>query len=290
MIIVDAHSHLWKKQQGMVNGKEVYSIGGGKSNFGGEIRQMQPPYMLDGANLIDMLISNMDYAQVSGAVITQEYIDGNQDNYLLECKDKYSGRLKICSLYEENSSYVLDGFDGIKICAGRLKDSDLTKHIEVFEDAQRNNKFISIDLADGDIQVSSMKEIIQSYPNLKIAIGHFGMVTRQNWERQIELARNQNVFIESGGITWLFNDEFYPYKGAINAIKTAVEICGTDKLMWGSDYPRTMTEITYKMSYDFITKSDSLTSEQKELFLGKNAIKFYEFDNLMEIEQTKNML
>lgn len=290
MIIVDAHSHLWKKQQGMVNGKEVYSIGGGKSNFGGEIRQMQPPYMLDGANLIDMLISNMDYAQVSGAVITQEYIDGNQDNYLLECKDKYSGRLKICSLYEENSSYVLDGFDGIKICAGRLKDSDLTKHIEVFEDAQRNNKFISIDLADGDIQVSSMKEIIQSYPNLKIAIGHFGMVTRQNWERQIELARNQNVFIESGGITWLFNDEFYPYKGAINAIKTAVEICGTDKLMWGSDYPRTMTEITYKMSYDFITKSDSLTSEQKEPFLGKNAIKFYEFDNLMEIEQTKNML
>lgn len=27
---------------------------------------------------------------------------------------------------------------------------------------------------------------------------------------------------------------------------TASEICGFDKLMWGSDYPRTIVEITYK--------------------------------------------
>ena len=100
-MIVDAHAHLWKKQNGILNGKPVYDIGGGKSDFGGEIRQMMPPYMTDGENTIERFIANMDYAGVSGAVITQEYIDGNQDNYLLECKKAFPERIKICALYEE---------------------------------------------------------------------------------------------------------------------------------------------------------------------------------------------
>jgi len=37
--------------------------------------------------------------------------------------------------------------------------------------------------------------------------------------------------------------------------------------MWGSDYPRTITAITYKMSYDFVVKSSELTGRgQKTLF------------------------
>ena len=39
-MIIDAHAHLWKKQNGIVNGKAVYDIGGGRSDFGGEIKQM----------------------------------------------------------------------------------------------------------------------------------------------------------------------------------------------------------------------------------------------------------
>ncbi len=119
-MIIDAHVHLWKKQQGRLNGKPVVDMGGGKSDFGGSIRQMLPPYMTDGENTAERLIANMDYARVQGAVITQEYIDGNQDAYLLDCKEKYPQRLQICSLYEENEDYRLDGFDGIKICGGRL--------------------------------------------------------------------------------------------------------------------------------------------------------------------------
>ncbi|MGN0562638.1 MAG: amidohydrolase family protein, partial [Candidatus Fimenecus sp.] len=251
-MIIDCHAHLWKTQNGKVSGREVFSVGNGKSNFGGEIRQMIPPFMTDGENTAERFVANMDYASVSGAVITQEEIDGNQDAYLLSAKEKYPERLKICSLYEENKPFTLDGFDGIKICAGRLPTQDLTKHYKVFEAANRENKFISVDLADGDRQTASLLEMIQQFPDLKIAIGHFGMVTKEGWTEQIKLARNQNVRIESGGITWLFNSEFYPYPSAVKAVKEAAEICGIHKLMWGSDYPRTMVEITYKMSYDFI--------------------------------------
>ena len=65
-MIIDAHLHLWDKQHGMVNGKPVYDIGGGKSDFGGVVRQMMPAYMTDGVNSVERLIANMDFAQVNG--------------------------------------------------------------------------------------------------------------------------------------------------------------------------------------------------------------------------------
>lgn len=286
-MIIDAHAHLWKKQNGIVNGKPVYDIGGGKSDFGGEIKQMIPPYMTDGENTAERFLANMDYAGVSGAVITQEYIDGNQDEYLLSCK---SDRIKICALYEEKEMGDISDFDGIKVCAGRLKDKNLLNHLEPFRLANEQGKFISIDLADGDEQCAMMEEIIRMFPDLRIAIGHFAMVTRDGWLEQIKLAKNKNVYIESGGITWLFNGEFYPYPSAIKAINEAAELVGYEKLMWGSDYPRTMTAITYKMSLDFIEKTTEISEENKALILGENARNFYGFADIPTPVRVKNMV
>ena len=156
--------------------------------------------------------------------------------------------------------------------------------------ADDNGKFISIDLADGDEQTEMMQKIIDKFPNLPIAIGHFGMVTRENWLQQIKLAKNEHVFIESGGITWLFNSEFYPYPSAVKAINEAADLVGFEKLMWGSDYPRTMTAITYKMSLDFIEKTKDISQADKNLILGENARKFYNFHNLPIPAKVKNMV
>lgn len=289
-MIIDAHVHLWDKQNGIHNGENVYHIANGKSQFLGEPHQMMPPYMTDGCNNVERLIANMDYARVNGAVITQEVLDGNQNNYLLASKKRFNDRIKICSLYEENKPFTLDGFDGIKLCSCKFKEQDLLKHIAPFDMANEQGRFVSIDMADGNLQTNELEKIIKMYPDLRIAIGHFGMVTRDNWLEQIKLARYDNVFVESGGITWLFNEEFYPYPSAIKAIKEAASICSFDKLMWGSDYPRTMVEITYKMSYDFITKSNAISDEQKEKFLFSNAKAFYGFDFTNELPIIPNML
>lgn len=288
--MIDAHVHLWQKQNGMVNGLPVYDLGGGRSQFGAVVRQMLPAYMTDGVNSAERLLANMDFAQVAGAVITQEYIDGNQDGYLRRSRRQHPERIRVCALYEETElQYDTLWMDGIKCCAGRFADQDMTHHAAAFEFAAGNGLFLSVDMADGDLQTSSMREMIQQYPGLRIAIGHFGMVTTGGWQEQIRLAQNQNVFVESGGITWLFNAEFYPYPSAVRAIREAADICGMDKLMWGSDYPRTMTAITYRMSWDFIQKSSDLTAEEKQLFLHDNAKGFYGFDNLPEMPYVHHM-
>jgi hypothetical protein len=152
-----------------------------------------------------------------------------------------------------------------------------------------NDIILGIELMDGDAQTGMMEELIADFPRLKVVIGHFGMVTRPGWMSQIRLARHKNVFVESGGITWLFNDEFYPFPSAIRAIKEAADEVGWEKLMWGSDYPRTITAITYRMSYDFVTKSRELTDREKQLFLCDNARQFFGFGNLVELPYIKNM-
>lgn len=301
--IIDAHAHLWLRQNAEVDGQKIETLENGKSLFMGEIRQMLPPFITDGRNTAEIFLSNMDYAQVSAAVITQEYIDGLQNDYLWEVQQKYPDRFLCCGMVDVRKEGYLQhavqlirqGFRAIKLPANRflLPDKRIyltcNEMMQVFELMEKNCILLSIDLADGATQVAEMEEVITEYPGLKIAIGHFGMVTRPQWTEQIKLAGHKNVMIESGGITWLFNDEFYPFKGAVRAIKEAASWVGMEKLMWGSDYPRTITAITYRMSYDFVLKSDLLTEEEKRQFLRTNAEQFYGFDNLVDLPYIKNM-
>ncbi|MBR6028682.1 MAG: amidohydrolase [Clostridia bacterium] len=287
--MIDAHAHLWLVQRGLVDGLPVYSLGGGRSQFGAEVRQMLPPAMTDGVNSAERFLAHMDFSRVGGAVITQEIIDGNQDEYLRQVRKDYPDRFRVCALYEEKGVPDTEGLDGIKICGGRLKDQELTHHAAVFEAASRRGMFVGIDMADGDRQTGALRELAQQYPDLRIAIGHFGMVTRPGWLEQIRLARLPNVRVESGGITWLFNSEYYPYPSAVRAILEARDEAGIDKLMWGSDYPRTMTAITYKMSWDFIQKSPLLTDTEKQRFFHDNAHAFYRFGELPELPEIHHM-
>lgn len=301
--IIDAHAHLWLHQDTEVEGMRIKTLEGGRSLFMGEVRQMLPPFMLDGRNTAEIFLSNMDYAQVSAAVITQEYIDGLQNDYLEEVQRTYPHRFLCCGMvdarkpgfYPHAEELAKRGFQAIKVPAQRLLLPEgrvyLTSDemMRMFHLMEENDMFLSIDMADGAVQVGEMEEVIAECPRLRIAIGHFGMVTRPQWQEQIKLARHEQVRIESGGITWLFNDEFYPFRGAVLAIKEAASLVGMEKLMWGSDYPRTIAAITYRMSYDFVVKSDLMSNEEKARFLGGNAREFYRFGELVELPYIKNM-
>lgn len=300
LLIIDAHAHLWLRQSGEFEGKKIIPLPNGRADFMGLEVQMLPPFMIDGKNSAEIFLSNMDYAQVSAAVITQEFIDGFQNDYLREVGKNYPGRfltMGMCDFrkpgfIEIYRDLISSGFKGIAIPAHRLPYSvslNSDEMMTMFKDMESKQKILSITLSEDSRQVSEFEEVIKECPHLKVAVGHFGMAPRRGWERQVALARNQNVMIESGGITWLFNSEFYPYHGAIEIIRKAADMVGIEKLMWGSDYPRTITAITYKMSYDFVLKANLLSWEEKKAFLGGNARLFYGFVNLVHLPYIKNM-
>lgn len=302
MKIIDAHSHLWLKQDTKIDGKVIRSLKNGRSIFFDQEVQMIPPFMIDGVNSAEVFLSNMNYAQVGAAVVVQEIIDGNQNEYLLDVQKRFPDRFFCMGMVDfKDNDFSTDnlliqvavlhaqGFKGIAIPGHRIKGS-LLKAMPMFKFMEENGMILSMCLAEDEKQIAEMGEVIKECQNLKVAIGHFGMVTTPFFQSQVKLAAlGPNVMVESGGITWLYNSEFYPYPSAIKSIREAADLVGMDRLMWGSDYPRTITAITYKMSYDFVLKSDELTHEEKALFLGGNAMQFYGFKELPELPYIKNM-
>lgn len=297
-IIIDAHSHLWLKQDTEWNGKKISPLPNGRSMFLGEEVQMCPPFMTDGKNSAEVFLSNMDYAQVAGAVVTQEFIDGIQNDYYKTVNEQYGSRLKcLCMLDYMNGSFCLpveDKWEGVVIPGHRIyKDGKRMPingddFMDMFKDMEKRGLILSLCLEDEE-QTAEFHEVIEECPDLKVAIGHFGMPTESSWHEQVKLCLSKNVMLESGGITWLYNPEFYPYPTAMEKIREAADMVGIEKLMWGSDYPRTITAITYKMSYDFVLKSKLLSEEEKRLFLGENAVRFFGFHGLTVPKHVKNM-
>ena len=161
--IIDAHAHLWLRQDTVVNDLPIRTLENGRSLFMGEIRQMVPPFMVDGVNSAEVFLSNMDYAQVAAAVITQEFIDGIQNEYLAEVVSRYPNRFFVCGMcefrkpgfLEQAKALMAEGFKAIKIPAQRLllKEGRVMLNNEemmaMFHYMEERNVILSIDLADG---------------------------------------------------------------------------------------------------------------------------------------------
>jgi predicted TIM-barrel fold metal-dependent hydrolase len=292
MIRIDAHSHLWLKQDTTVDGKRILSLKNGRSIFMDEEVQMVPPFMIDSVNSAEVFLSNMNYAQVGAAVVVQEVIDGNQNEYLTQVQQQYPDRFFCMGMawnLDEAKAVYEAGLKGIAFPGHRMHEP-LQTLMPVFKFMEEKGMILSMCLGDDEAQIAQMAEVIQECPKLNVAIGHFGMPTTPSFKSQVMLARQgDNVMIESGGITWLYNPEFYPYPTAVRRILEAADWVGMERLMWGSDYPRTITAITYRMSYDFVEKSSELSDAEKGAFLGQNAQRFYGFKNLPELPYIKNM-
>ncbi|MHB9070193.1 MAG: amidohydrolase family protein [Sedimentisphaerales bacterium] len=290
-MIIDAHIHLWNKVTGRLGMQKVSPVANGVIRIGSKEYQGMPSWFRDCRSSAELAKAAFDDAGVDAAVVTQEYLDGNQNEYLLDAQKKYPGLFFVHGLIgfgepkrlrNEFASVCKKGFRGIKCPAMflpqlgvKLDEPDL---MYVWEQMEAEGIVLSIDLTPGDVQVGQMKNVIRNFTKLKIAIGHFGMVGHGNRMSQIRLAEFENVYIECGGIIWLFRQEGPPFKQAQSKIRQAMKAVGAKKLMWGSDYPRTMVDFTYRQSLELATKGcDFMNEDEKKAFLGGNAARIYGF-------------
>ena len=294
-MIVDAHMHIWNRVHGKIaNSTPVAPLGNGKIQIGDQEMLGMPPYLLDCAARAEYGVAEFDAAGVECGVVVQEYLDGEQNHYLLEVLGEYPGRFFMHGLpnffdadhveHESNALFDL-GFRGLKIPAGHLLGQvrlDDRRFMPIWERMEEKGFILSVDLSEGEGQVAEMETILKGLPKLRVAIGHFGMSNRRGWPGQLLLARYENVYIEGGGLIWLYRAEGFPFPGAIEAILKAKSEVGIEKLMWGSDWPRTMVDFTYRQSLDFVRESTQLTEGEKSLFLGRNAARLYGLEEPLE--------
>lgn len=152
----------------------------------------------------------------------------------------------------------------------QLKKFDFTYDVLIFEN-----------------QLDEAIEFVNEFPGQKFIIDHCAKPAIKNkkitdpisagWKRGMqEIAQNENVFCKLSGLVteaaWnQWNDiDFYPY------LDVVFESFGTERLVFGSDWPVMMLSATYTKWINLLDQYLSTFSvEERRAVFAENAIKFY---------------
>jgi L-fuconolactonase len=131
-------------------------------------------------------------------------------------------------------------------------------------------------------QLKEAKEFISNHSTQPIVIDHLAKPNIkegewENWKKDInEIAQYPNVYCKISGMateanwnTWTM-DTLKPY------IDTVVEAFGTDRIMFGSDWPVCLLASSYSKWLETLQNYfDTFSIDEQASFFANNAIKFY---------------
>jgi len=131
-------------------------------------------------------------------------------------------------------------------------------------------------------QLKPALEFVSKFPDQKFVIDHcakpdIGKKDIEEWKKSInEIARHTNVYCKLSGLLtetrwkqWSPAD-FYPY------LDTVFEAFGTDRLMFGSDWPVMLLSGIYVQWKSLLEKyMENFVEEDRLKVFGENAIEFY---------------
>ncbi len=288
-MLIDAHVHLWGKVAGFWDGRPTGNgLPNGKFGVGEGEYQMMPHSFADSKSTPQRLLAYMDAYQVDKAVVLQEWMDGSQDLYLAQARREYSERLSVLSLLPINPEVEPDKYlESLKTLdlqgmlfshraveknpSFRLDDTRL----EVIWAFLRENNFpLVLKLPPGTSTLSQVEQVVHGFPGLKVVISHLGLPQHQGWIAQVALAHHPQIYLDAGGLTAFYKAEGFPFPTARAAVRFAIQEVGAQKIMWGSDYPRTLVELSYKQNLEWL--KNYLSSREQELIFGNVAQTVYQ--------------
>lgn len=144
------------------------------------------------------------------------------------------------------------------------------------------NLGLSYDILAFDYQLESAVELVQSFIRQKFVLDHIGKPKIKGkpdkaWVENIKkLGACGNVWCKISGLvtetpdfSWKSSD-FSPY------LDVVTEAFGTDRLLFGSDWPVCLSAASYRDAVGIVEKFfSSFSKEDKVKIFGKNASEFY---------------
>jgi L-fuconolactonase len=131
-------------------------------------------------------------------------------------------------------------------------------------------------------QLTDALSFVKRFPNQKFVLDHIAKPDIANaqlktWAAQLkEIGKQQNLYCKLSGMVtqnhWnLWNEaDFDPY------MQTALEAFGSERLMFGSDWPVCMLAAAYSQVHDIVHNfCSTLSNSEQSNIWGKTAQKFY---------------
>ena len=274
-MIIDSHQHFWK-----YNSRQ----------YAWMTEQMQK---LKKDHLPEDLSPVLKENGVDGTVVIQARQTMDETEWLLDLADEnefIKGVIGWVDLKNEQIAKILSSF---------CTDDKLKGVRHVLHDEPDDRFMLSRDFINGIAQLDKFSltydllifpkhieyavELVNMFPNQKFVVDHIAKPfikagTIEPWKTDMHnLAEAENVFCKISGMVteavWNESkyDDFVPYMEAV------LEMFGTGRVMFGSDWPVCTVAAEYcqvlKIVTDFIS---SLSSDEQADVLGKNAVRFYD--------------
>lgn len=133
-------------------------------------------------------------------------------------------------------------------------------------------------------QMPMLVEMAERFPGVKIVVDHLGKPDLRltdpwpEFRKMFLLKKFPQVWISASEPYELSMTKQYPYRDTWPYFKATYEEFGGKQLIWGTGYPRPRWELPMDLELEFVDVFlDFYTREDKELLLGKNALRIWKF-------------
>ena len=303
MKIIDAHVHVFQNLQGFRGEGELYPIGNGKGRWAnGDIIEMIPEGLGDKGFTYETCRRVLTENGVEKAVLLQGSFYGFANEYVAEAVHAYPEMFVGAGTFDPMAKYADKIYDrltkelGFRIMKFETSSGGgfMSYHhsfdlAEVFtpiaEKCEKNSQVFVLDIGSpgmSSFQPEAVREIALKCPGLKIVVCHLLAPTLADkdtelFKESMEKLALPNVYFDLAAVPFNVQPETYPFPSGLSFIKSAKEIVGVDKLMWGTDIPSVLIQNSYKKLTEYLSEGNVFTKEELEKVYYKNALEVYPF-------------
>lgn len=155
-------------------------------------------------------------------------------------------------------------------------------HYELWRTAEKLGAVFNYYIAPH--QMPMLEEMAGRFPGVKIVVDHAGkpdLKAKDCWpefKKMFALKKFPQVWISNSEPYEMSEIKKYPYEDTWPFYRAIYEHFGGKQIIWGTGYPRPRWELPMDKELEFVDKyCDFYTPEDRELLLGKNALRIWKF-------------
>ncbi|KRE98505.1 amidohydrolase [Paenibacillus sp. Soil766] len=276
---IDAHQHYWKLSRG---------------DYGWltpELPVLYRDYMPD--DLTKELIHN----GITKTIVVQAAPSVEETLFLLSLCERYDTLAGVVGWLDFEAETFQEMFTSLRanpyFVGIRIMLQDIDAASYVFRpQVMANLKFLAeqefpVDLLIKSNQLPTIVTMLELIPNLKAVVDHIGkpqiaIQEKEPWQVLIsEVAAYPNVYCKLSGMVTEADFTNWKESDFTGYIRHAIEAFGTNRVMFGSDWPVCLLAASYAQVFDILNNNlpIELTEEEKEDIFGNNASRFYNLIN-----------
>jgi len=268
-LLIDSHVHVWKRDAAFP--------------FAAEAK------VPDGDFSVERLLELMAANGVARTVLIQVIHYKWDNRYLADVLRRFPGKFQaVCRVDPESatapddlSRLTAQGFRGVRLSLGAGADGDWIRGPRMAPLWRRCAELkVPMTVLAPVTRMPDLMPLIERNPELTVVIDHMADSPLGEPEKLgmlLALARFPGVFVKISH-AWSLSQQAYPYADAMAQIKRLRDGFGAERLMWGTDWPVSLKDLTYARAVELYRDHLGwMTEREREWVLEKTAQQVWPF-------------